>query len=94
MYRLSRCACRFAVAFMYYGISFKISGFSVDIYLTQLIYGAIEVPAKVMTFFILDWIGRRNGQSLFLITTGALIALNMAIPLGGVTRLACSCSLL
>lgn len=79
---------------MYYGISFKISGFSVDIYLTQLIYGAIEVPAKIMTLFILDWIGRRNGQALFLITTGALIALNTAIPLGGVTRLACSCSLL
>ncbi|XP_040002186.1 solute carrier family 22 member 7a [Xiphias gladius] len=71
----------FAVAFLYYGISFKISGFGVSIYLTQFIYGAVEVPAKISTFFILDWIGRRNGQAWFLITTGALIGINTAIPL-------------
>nr|XP_046233267.1 solute carrier family 22 member 7a [Scatophagus argus] len=71
----------FAVAFLYYGISFRISGFGVSIYLTQFIYGAIEVPAKILTFFILDWIGRRNGQAGFLITTGALIGINTAIPL-------------
>ncbi|XP_038570717.1 solute carrier family 22 member 7a [Micropterus salmoides] len=71
----------FAVAFLYYGISFKISGFGVSIYLTQFIYGAIEVPAKILTFFVLDWIGRRNGQAGFLITTGALIGVNTAIPL-------------
>ncbi|KAM7394830.1 hypothetical protein PAMP_021610 [Pampus punctatissimus] len=71
----------FAVAFLYYGISFRISGFGVSIYLTQFIYGAIEAPAKILTFFVLDWIGRRNGQAWFLITTGALIGINTAIPL-------------
>ncbi|KAK5865503.1 hypothetical protein PBY51_019769 [Eleginops maclovinus] len=71
----------FAVAFLYYGISFRISGFGVSIYLTQFIYGAIEVPAKILTFFVLDWIGRRNSQAWFLITTGALIGVNTAIPL-------------
>ncbi|XP_040893149.1 solute carrier family 22 member 7a [Toxotes jaculatrix] len=71
----------FAVAFLYYGISFRISGFGVSIYLTQFIYGAIEVPAKILTFFVLDWIGRRNGQAWFLITTGALIGINTAVPL-------------
>nr|XP_057928032.1 solute carrier family 22 member 7a [Doryrhamphus excisus] len=71
----------FAVAFLYYGISFNISGFGVNIYLTQFIYGAIESPAKILTYFALDRIGRRNGQAWFLITTGALIAINTAIPL-------------
>ncbi|XP_065816890.1 solute carrier family 22 member 7a [Labrus bergylta] len=70
----------FAVAFLYYGISFRISGFGVSIYLTQFIYGAIEAPAKIFTFFVLNWIGRRNGQAWFLITTGALIGINTAIP--------------
>lgn len=77
------CAYRFVVGFMYYGISFKISGFGVDIYLTQLIYGAIEVPAKIMTFVAVDLIGRRNSQAIFLITTGTLIGVNTVIPLGG-----------
>uniref|UniRef100_A0A8C6UAR3 Solute carrier family 22 member 7a n=1 Tax=Neogobius melanostomus TaxID=47308 RepID=A0A8C6UAR3_9GOBI len=71
----------FAVAFLYYGISNKISGFGLSIYLTQFIYGAIEVPAKIGSYFVLDWIGRRNGQAWFLIITGALIAVNTAIPL-------------
>ncbi|CAF93343.1 unnamed protein product, partial [Tetraodon nigroviridis] len=70
----------FAVSFLYYGISFNISGFGISIYLTQLIYGAIEIPAKISTFFVLRRVGRRNGQAWFLITTGALIGLNMAIP--------------
>ncbi|XP_027874417.1 solute carrier family 22 member 7a [Xiphophorus couchianus] len=71
----------FAVSFLYYGISFKISGFGVSIYLTHFIYAAIEVPAKILTFFILDVIGRRNGQAWFLIVTGALIGINTVIPL-------------
>ncbi|XP_077380091.1 solute carrier family 22 member 7a [Festucalex cinctus] len=71
----------FSVGFLYYGISFRISGFGVNIYLTQFIYGAIEAPAKILAYFVLDWIGRRNGQAGFLITTGALIGINAAIPL-------------
>lgn len=78
------------MAFLYYGISFRISGFGVSIYLTQFIYGAIEVPAKILTFFVLDWIGRRNGQACFLITTGALIGINTAIPLGDITSCLCT----
>ncbi|XP_030627962.1 solute carrier family 22 member 7a [Chanos chanos] len=71
----------FAVAFTYYGISFKITGFGLNIYLTQFVYGAIEVPAKVGTYFALDRIGRRNGQAWSLIIAGALIGVNMIIPI-------------
>ncbi|XP_010896881.2 solute carrier family 22 member 7a [Esox lucius] len=70
----------FAVAFTYYGISFKITGFGLNMYLTHFVYGAIEVPAKVGTYYALDCIGRRNGQAWSLIITGTLIALNTAIP--------------
>uniref|UniRef100_A0A672T913 Solute carrier family 22 member 7-like n=1 Tax=Sinocyclocheilus grahami TaxID=75366 RepID=A0A672T913_SINGR len=70
----------FAVAFTYYGISFNITGFGLNIYLTQFVYGVIEVPAKVGTYFTLDWIGRRNGQAWSLIIAGVLIGLNSIIP--------------
>ncbi|XP_034043545.1 solute carrier family 22 member 7a [Thalassophryne amazonica] len=81
--KISLCAGLFwfAVALLYYGISFRISGFGVNIYLTQFIYSAVEVPAKILTFYILDWMGRRNGQASFLILTGALIGINTGIPL-------------
>ncbi|KAI7794988.1 solute carrier family 22 member 7a [Triplophysa rosa] len=70
----------FAVSFIYYGISFNITGFGLNIYLTQFVYGVIEIPAKVGTYFVLDRIGRRNGQAWSLIITGSLIGLNSMIP--------------
>uniref|UniRef100_A0A8D2L8U1 Major facilitator superfamily (MFS) profile domain-containing protein n=1 Tax=Varanus komodoensis TaxID=61221 RepID=A0A8D2L8U1_VARKO len=64
----------FGVAFTYYGISLNITGFSLDPYLTQLIFGAIEVPAKLSVYFVLDRIGRRRCQSWSLIATASLIS--------------------
>uniref|UniRef100_A0A670K9Q1 Major facilitator superfamily (MFS) profile domain-containing protein n=1 Tax=Podarcis muralis TaxID=64176 RepID=A0A670K9Q1_PODMU len=54
--------CRFGVAFTYYGISLNISGFSLDPYVTHFIFGAIEIPAKVSVYVVLDRIGRRHCQ--------------------------------
>nr|XP_028577589.1 solute carrier family 22 member 7-like [Podarcis muralis] len=70
----------FGVAFTYYGISLNISGFSLDPYVTHFIFGAIEIPAKVSVYVVLDRIGRRHCQAWTLIGTGGMIALNAAIP--------------
>ncbi|KAJ7341182.1 hypothetical protein JRQ81_005000 [Phrynocephalus forsythii] len=70
----------FGVSFTYYGISLNISGFSLDPYLTHFLFGAIEIPAKLGVYFVLDHIGRRHCQAWSLIAAGSLIALNTAIP--------------
>lgn len=70
------------MAFTYYGISLNISGFSLDPYVTHFIFGAIEIPAKVSVYVVLDRIGRRHCQAWTLIGTGGMIALNAAIPAG------------
>nr|XP_020652580.1 solute carrier family 22 member 7-like [Pogona vitticeps] len=70
----------FGVAFTYYGLSLNISGFSLDPYLTHFMFGAIEIPAKLGVYFVLDHIGRRHCQAWSLIAAGSLIALNAAIP--------------
>ncbi|XP_012381639.1 solute carrier family 22 member 13 isoform X2 [Dasypus novemcinctus] len=36
----------------YYGLSLQVGDFGLDIYLTQLIFGAIEVPARYSTIFL------------------------------------------
>ncbi|XP_062409186.1 solute carrier family 22 member 7-like [Sardina pilchardus] len=71
----------FAVAFTYYGIGLNITGFGVNIYLTQLIYGATELPAKIGIYFSLNKIGRRYSQAGSLLTTGLCLAVNVFIPL-------------
>ncbi|XP_077193005.1 solute carrier family 22 member 7-like isoform X2 [Paroedura picta] len=70
----------FGVSFTYYGISLNISGFSLDPYVTQFMFGAIEIPAKLGVYFVLDRIGRRHCQAWTLIVTGFFIALNASIP--------------
>ncbi|TDH16282.1 hypothetical protein EPR50_G00017820 [Perca flavescens] len=70
----------FGVACTYYGISLNVSGFGVNIYLTQFIYGAIELPAKAFVFFTLNKIGRRLSQTGTLVMTGLCIFCNMFVP--------------
>lgn len=73
---------RFGVACTYYGISFNVDGFGVNIYLTQFIYGISEVPAKAFVIFFLDKIGRRLTQAGTLSLTGLCIFCSMLIPRG------------
>ncbi|XP_052386463.1 solute carrier family 22 member 7-like [Carassius gibelio] len=70
----------FGVAFTYYGISLNISGFGLNLYLTQFIYGAIELPSKLVAYLSLDRLGRRYSQVGTLITTGVCIGITVLIP--------------
>ncbi|XP_036403104.1 solute carrier family 22 member 7b.1 [Megalops cyprinoides] len=70
----------YGVALTYYGISLNITGFGLNIYLTQFIYGAIEIPAKILIYYSLDRVGRRYSQAGTLVLTGVCIAINIIIP--------------
>uniref|UniRef100_A0A3B3DD73 Solute carrier family 22 member 6 n=2 Tax=Oryzias melastigma TaxID=30732 RepID=A0A3B3DD73_ORYME len=70
----------FGVACTYYGISLNVTGFGVNIYLTQFIYGVTEVPAKAFIVFFLNKIGRRLTQVGTLVLTGLCIFSNIFIP--------------
>ncbi|XP_029296840.1 solute carrier family 22 member 7-like [Cottoperca gobio] len=72
----------FGVACPYYGISLNLTGFGVNIYLTQFIYGVIELPAKVFIFFTLNKMGRRLSQGGALVLTALCLFCNMFVPLG------------
>ncbi|XP_061534582.1 solute carrier family 22 member 7-like [Phycodurus eques] len=70
----------FGVASSYYGISLNVAGFGVNIYVTQLIYGFCEIPAKVFCFFSLNKLGRKFNQIGGLLLTGLCLFCNMLIP--------------
>ncbi|KAG8543260.1 hypothetical protein GDO81_025080 [Engystomops pustulosus] len=73
---------RFGVAFSYYGNSFHITGFSLNPFLTHFIYGAIEIPAKIGVYLLLDHIGRKQCQGGSLIITAVCIGLTCLMPPG------------
>ncbi|XP_042249355.1 solute carrier family 22 member 7-like [Thunnus maccoyii] len=70
----------FGVACTYYGISLNVTGFGANIYLTQFLYGVIELPAKAFVLFALNRIGRRLSQAGALVLTGFCIFCSMLIP--------------
>ncbi|XP_030643337.1 solute carrier family 22 member 7-like [Chanos chanos] len=70
----------FGVAFTYYGISLNITGFGLNIYLTQFIYALIEVPGKVGVYYFLSKVGRKPGQIWTLLLTGVCLIINMVVP--------------
>lgn len=70
----------FGVALTYYGISFNISGFGLNMYLTHFIFAAIEVPAKLVVFFFINTIGRRKCQAGTLLLTGTCVVINIFLP--------------
>ncbi|KAG9268275.1 solute carrier family 22 member 7-like [Astyanax mexicanus] len=70
----------YAVASTYYGISFNIKGFGLDLYLNQLLYGFVEIPAKILIYHMLDRIGRRRTEAGVLLLAGCNLIVNVFIP--------------
>ncbi|XP_078058936.1 solute carrier family 22 member 6-A-like [Mustelus asterias] len=70
----------FATGFAYYGMAIDLQGFGVDIYLIQVIFGAVDVPAMLVGFFTMSYVGRRFTQATFLILAGSIMLANTFIP--------------
>ncbi|KAF7666262.1 hypothetical protein LDENG_00112730 [Lucifuga dentata] len=70
----------FCVAAAFYGISLNLTGFGINIYLTQFTYALIEIPAKISVYCLLDKIGRRSTQMGSLLMIGVCLGINIVIP--------------
>ncbi|XP_056262624.1 solute carrier family 22 member 6 [Pseudoliparis swirei] len=69
-----------STSFAYYGLSMDLQKFGVDIYLIQVIFGAVDIPAKVIITVCMSLIGRRPSQSGALIVAGITILINLMVP--------------
>lgn len=67
---------------MTYGISLNITGFGLNMYLTQFVYGAIEVPSKLIVYYMLEKIGRRKTEAGAQLLAGISLMINIFIPKG------------
>ncbi|XP_071361772.1 solute carrier family 22 member 7-like [Trachinotus anak] len=70
----------FCVATTFYGISFNITGFGLNIYLTQFTYALIELPAKTLVYYSLDKIGRRRTETGSLLLAAVCLGINIVVP--------------
>nr|KAF6275588.1 solute carrier family 22 member 6 [Myotis myotis] len=70
----------FATSFAYYGLVMDLQGFGVSIYLIQVIFGAVDLPAKFVGFVAINHLGRRPAQIAALLLAGICILANGVIP--------------
>ncbi|XP_025740007.2 solute carrier family 22 member 13 isoform X2 [Callorhinus ursinus] len=64
----------------YFGLSLQVGDFGLDIYLTQLVFGAIEVPARYSSIFMMQWLGRKWSQMLTLVLGGLMCIAIIFVP--------------
>ncbi|XP_063173135.1 solute carrier family 22 member 6-A-like [Candoia aspera] len=79
--RVTVCLCFvwFSTSFAYYGLAMDLQNFGVSIYLIQVIFGAVDIPAKLVAFLVICYLGRRITQALSLILAGLSIAGNIFV---------------
>ncbi|XP_064019034.1 solute carrier family 22 member 13-like [Pogoniulus pusillus] len=70
----------FVNSLVYYGLSLNVTNFGLDIYLTQLAFGAVEIPARVGCIFMLQWFGRKKNQAVLLLLSGLVCLVITVIP--------------
>ncbi|KAJ0066647.1 hypothetical protein NL108_016750 [Boleophthalmus pectinirostris] len=82
MRRISVCMVIiwFATSFAYYGIAMDLQKFGVSIYLIQVIFCAVDFPAKFLALGMLSVVGRRITQGTCLFVSAFVIFANILVP--------------
>lgn len=63
-----------------------LQGFGFNVYLSQLVFGAVDIPAKLLSVLVISCLGRRAAQSGSLALAGLCILANIFVPSGGSGR--------
>lgn len=73
---------RFAVNFSYYGLSLDMSGLGLNVYQTQLLFGAVELPSKLLAYLLVRQAGRRLTQAGMLLVTALTFGIRLLVSSG------------
>ncbi|XP_072235177.1 solute carrier family 22 member 13-like [Leuresthes tenuis] len=70
----------FAASLLFYGLTLNIGSFGLNIYLTQLVFAVVEIPANIGGLTLSQRFGRRICESCFLFFGGASCLAVLAVP--------------
>uniref|UniRef100_A0A8C4MUQ8 Solute carrier family 22 member 11 n=1 Tax=Equus asinus asinus TaxID=83772 RepID=A0A8C4MUQ8_EQUAS len=80
--RLLALSCRFAVMLSYYGLVLDLQSLGSDIFLLQVLFGAVDFLGRGTTTLFLRFFGRRVTLASFLTMAGLSILANVLVPQG------------
>nr|KAF6439038.1 solute carrier family 22 member 8 [Molossus molossus] len=70
----------FATGFSYYSLAMGVEEFGVNLYLLQIIFGGIDIPAKFITFLSMSYLGRHTTEVTILLLAGGSILALILVP--------------
>uniref|UniRef100_A0A2K6GCM7 Solute carrier family 22 member 8 n=1 Tax=Propithecus coquereli TaxID=379532 RepID=A0A2K6GCM7_PROCO len=71
----------FATGFAYYSLAMGVEEFGVNLYVLQIIFGGVDVPAKFITILSLSYMGRHTTEAACLLLAGGAILALTLVPL-------------
>ncbi|NXJ86929.1 S226B protein, partial [Trogon melanurus] len=80
--RITFCLCFvwFSTSFAYYGLAMDLQNFDFNIYVIQMVFGAVDIPSKLISVLTITFVGRRFTQAFALILAGLAILANILVP--------------
>lgn len=73
---------RFGVNFSYYGLILDVSGLGLNVYQTQLLIGTVELPSKILVYFLVRHVGRRLTEAGMLLGTALTFGISLLVSSG------------
>ncbi|XP_036151777.1 solute carrier family 22 member 8 isoform X1 [Myotis myotis] len=70
----------FSTGFAYYSLAMGVEDFGVNLYLLQVIFGGVDIPAKFITILSMSYLGRHTTEVIALLLAGASILALIFVP--------------
>ncbi|XP_036909066.1 solute carrier family 22 member 20-like [Sturnira hondurensis] len=70
----------FSNSMAYYGLAMDLQKFGFSVYLVQVLFGVIDIPAMLVATTTMIYVGRRATLASFLILAGLMVIANMFVP--------------
>ncbi|XP_024430213.1 organic anion transporter 3 isoform X2 [Desmodus rotundus] len=70
----------FATGFAYYSLAMGVEEFGVNLYILQLIFGGVDIPAKFLAVLSISYLGRHNTEVAALLLAGVTILALIFVP--------------
>nr|XP_035978045.1 solute carrier family 22 member 8 isoform X1 [Halichoerus grypus] len=70
----------FSTGFGYYSLAMGVEEFGVNLYILQLIFGGVDIPAKFITVLSINYLGRHITQASCLLLAGGSILAIIFVP--------------
>uniref|UniRef100_F6UAV4 Major facilitator superfamily (MFS) profile domain-containing protein n=1 Tax=Monodelphis domestica TaxID=13616 RepID=F6UAV4_MONDO len=70
----------FTCGFTFYGLAFNLESYDFSLYVVQVLFGLIDIPARLLAFISISYLGHRFTLMLWAVFSGSTIIIGIFVP--------------